>query len=101
MSRQKAPCVLGEVSPTLAWPKAPTNSPWLTLPLAEVAHFSRSCAATPLLSPEISLLVLLMEVQCTGNQATEPLPLHTCRIESQYVWGIPPQSKNVDLRTCD
>jgi len=33
--------------------------------------------ATPLLSPLIRLLVLLMDVQCTGNQLTAPRPLRT------------------------
>ena len=104
--------MLGEVSPTLACPKAATKpsanctsacpfpvgpSFWLLpvalgpvfwlLPVALgplmwllpvgvclAAHFSRNWEATPLLSPLMRSLVLLMEVQCTGNQLMAPVP---------------------------
>ena len=37
-----------------------------------------ACEATPLLSPLIRVLLLLMDVQCTGNQLMAPRPLrHT------------------------
>ena len=48
-------------------------------------HFSRSWAAVPLLSPEISELVLLMEVQWTGNQVTAPRLL--CRDTGKWVYS--------------
>ena len=86
MSWQKAPRTLGEVSPTLLCPNAATKSarmgtrvPFPPPPppcaASEAAQASRNCEATPLLSPEMRSLVLLMEVQCTGNQVTAPRPL--------------------------
>jgi hypothetical protein len=72
--------MLGVVSPTLLWAKAQGN-----VCLGEACgkvfetHFSVSCAAAPLLSPEISVLVLLIDVPCTANQATAPRPLHMHR----------------------
>lgn len=86
--------MLGEVSPTLACPNAAIKSSanctsagpaemepllglLLLLLLAVVclaAHFSRNWEATPLLSPLIRSLVLLMEVQWTGNQLMAPVP---------------------------
>ena len=66
--RQKAPWVLGEVSPTLAWPKAAMKG----LEAFSDPHFSKSCAAVTLLSPLMRVLVLLMDVQCTGNQVSAP-----------------------------
>jgi hypothetical protein len=94
VSRQKAPCVLGELSPTLLWANAPTKpgakGPWAggmreTGRLALVrggglrgpAQASISWAAAPLLSPLSRLLVLFMEVQCTAYQLSAPRPLHT------------------------
>ena len=64
------------MSPTLACPNAPTKPlPTVLLRAASVAQPSRNWAATPLLSPLMRVLVLLMDVQCTGNQVTAPLPL--------------------------
>ena len=76
VSWQNAPRTLGEVSPTLACPKAPTKPlSTVSFPPPPVAQPSRNWAATPLLSPLMRELVLLMEVQCTGNQVTAPRPL--------------------------
>lgn len=75
VSAQKAPWVLGEVSPTLAWANAAVKLGCVSLLPASAAHFSMSWAATPLLSPLMSEFVLLMEVQCTGNQLMDPTPL--------------------------
>ena len=84
--------MLGDVSPTLACPNAAIKSSanctsacpaemepllGLLLLLAVVclaAHFSRNWEATPLLSPLMRSLVLLIEVQCTGNQLMAPVP---------------------------
>ena len=46
-------------------------------PPSAAAARSTSCEATPLLSPLISVLVLLIEVQCTGNQLMAPKPLQS------------------------
>lgn len=77
VSAQKAPTVLGEVSPTLLCAKAATMPPdtFAAVAASEAAHLLNSWAATPLLSPLIRVLVLLMEVQCTAYQATAPMPL--------------------------
>lgn len=61
--------MLGEVSPTFACAKAAAKA----VPAA--AQRSMSWAATPLLSPLMRELVLLMEVQCTGNQVMAPKAL--------------------------
>ena len=75
-SPQKAPCMLGDVSPTLLWPNAAMKPGAKPLPVSALAARSMICEAPPLLSPLIRVLVLLMEVQCTGNQLTAPRPLH-------------------------
>ena len=70
---------IGEVSPTLLCPKAATKSPrMLAFPplraASPAAHSSRNWLATPLLSPLMRSLVLLMEVPCTGNHVSAPRP---------------------------
>ena len=73
VSVQKAPCVLGDVSPTLAWQKAETKPG--SKPPPPRAQRSMNCAAAPLLSPLTRVFVLFMLVPCTGNQEKAPTPL--------------------------
>ena len=87
--------MLGEVSPTLLCPKAPTKSA-RTLALSPdlsascAAQDSRNCDATPLLSPLMRSLVLLMEVPCTGNHVSAPRPLQCKQLSVSFPGHISP-----------
>ena len=69
-SSHHAPKTLGDVSPTFACEK-PATKPGAALELPRM-DFSNRSAATPLLSPEISVLFPSMLVPCTGNQVSTP-----------------------------
>ena len=74
VSRQCGPFKLGDTSPRLVEANAATNGPFPgSLPL--LMCFSIIKLAAPLLSPDISRLVLFIEVPCTANQLITPLQM--------------------------